>query len=628
MGRIFIVAAQYLAAPLILAIWVSVHGCSDSASVNPVVELASLTVTPGTLQPSFSGATTQYTVDLANTVTSVTVTAQPAVAGDSVTINGQSRTNHTVALGDPGSTTPVSIVVSESGTNSRTYTVLLKRADLAGNNSLQNLTVSPGTPPLNFNENNLSYAVSVPNNVNSVTVTPTLQDPAATMTVNGQPAISGQARTVTLNPAGQSTTITVLVKAQDQTEKPYTIMISRGVSNNNNLQSLTLSPGTLDFRPDDTSYTENVANNVTNVVITPTLQDTTASLTVNGQATNSGQGRTIQLGDPGSNTPIFVIVTAQNGTQKTYTVGVIRAALGGNNNLESLTVSPGSLNPTFSAGRTSYTVSVGGRVETVNVTATKADSNATITINGQAVNSGQARSISLGPDGSSTEIQIIVTAQNGNEKPYLITVERAALSSDNNLEALTITPGSLEPSFASGTLAYRVEVATGVTSVDVSATKSDPNAVISGSLPNQGRATIPLDGPGTSKVVSIVVTAPDGSAKTYGITVTRLAPSTDSNLSSLTVSAGSLNPGFVAGMLNYTVDVANTIDSLTASATKSDPNAVMSASGAVIAPPGDPTGSVTVPLGLGTSTSIAITVTAEDRVSTKMYRITVNRPAR
>ena len=301
--------------------------------MNPVVELAALTVDPGTLQPSFNGANTQYQVNLANNIPSVTVTAQPAVAGDSVTINGEATTSRAIALDEAGTTTPVNIVVSESGTNSRTYTVLLKRADIAGNNSLQNLTVSPGAPPLAFNENTLGYSVSVPNGVSSVTVTASLQDPAATMTVNGQPGTSGQARTITLNPAGQSTNITILVKAQNQTEKPYSITVSRGVSNNSNLQSLTLSPGTLNFRPDDTSYTVNVTSNAGSVTVRPTLADATASMTVNGQANNSGQARTIQLGAPGSNTPIFIIVTAQDGTQKTYTVGVIRAALGGNNNL-------------------------------------------------------------------------------------------------------------------------------------------------------------------------------------------------------------------------------------------------------------------------------------------------------
>ena len=99
MGRIFTIAGQYLATLLILSLGLSVYGCSDSGSVSPVVELASLSVTPGTLQPAFSGSNTEYTVDLSNNVTSVTVTAQPAVAGDSVTINGQATTSRSIDLG-------------------------------------------------------------------------------------------------------------------------------------------------------------------------------------------------------------------------------------------------------------------------------------------------------------------------------------------------------------------------------------------------------------------------------------------------------------------------------------------------------------------------------------------------
>lgn len=121
MKRFSTVVGPYLATGLLIATGLSVYGCGDSASVNPVVELRSLAVSPGTLEPTFNGATTQYKADLANNITSVTVTAQPAVAGDSVTINGESTTSRPVTLGPAGSTTPVNIVVSESGTNSRTY---------------------------------------------------------------------------------------------------------------------------------------------------------------------------------------------------------------------------------------------------------------------------------------------------------------------------------------------------------------------------------------------------------------------------------------------------------------------------------------------------------------------------
>ncbi|MBK9308054.1 MAG: cadherin-like beta sandwich domain-containing protein [Nitrospira sp.] len=528
MNYFFTVVGQYLAIGLLSAGALNFYGCGDSATVNPVVELASLSVDPGTLQPGFSSGTTQYKADLANTLTSVTITAQPAVAGDSVTINGEATTSRPITLGEAGSTTSVNIVVSESGTNSRTYTVLLTKASLTGNNSLRSLLISSGSLEPGFDANTLNYQVSVASSVNNIRVTPTLDDPAATMTVNGQAAISGQPHTVPLR-------------------------------------------------------------------------------------------------DPGLSTVINVVGIAPNGTQKQYTLVVSRTALRGNNNLRRLNVSPGSLSPSFSATRTSYTVNVGGRVASTTVTAEPDDTAAGLTIAGQSVGS---RSISLPLGPSSTEVEVVVTAQNGSQKPYFITVNRAALSADNNLEALNVSPGTLDPVFSAGTTQYNVEVATGVTAVTVTATKSDPNAVISGDVPNGGQANIALDGPGTRKTISITVAAPNGDSKIYAVTVNRLAPSTDSNLSDLTLSVGTLSPSFSPGQLTYNASVSANDETITMTATKSDPNAEMSSGGSVIAAAGTPTGRVTVSLGRNTTTTASILVIAQDGITPKTYTINVFRPER
>ena len=96
--------------------------------------------------------------------------------------------------------------------NQKTYLVTVSRG-ISSNNNLQSLAVSPGTLAPTFNANNLSYTVNVANTVGSVSVTPTQQDPDATITVNGQAATSGVARTISLNPAGQSTLIEIAVTA-------------------------------------------------------------------------------------------------------------------------------------------------------------------------------------------------------------------------------------------------------------------------------------------------------------------------------------------------------------------------------------------------------------------------------
>jgi hypothetical protein len=638
MKHIFTSVAQaHLATVLLVTISVAAYGCADSATVNPEVELASLTITPGTLQPTFKRSTTQYSVDLTSNITSVTVSAQPAVSGDSVTINGVATTSRVITLEPAGSTTPVSIVVSESGSNSRTYTVLLNRAGLAGNNSLQSLSVSPGTLAPTFDANLLSYTVDVINNISDVMVTPTLQDPIATVTVNGQPVASGQTQSVSLNGAGSITLINIVVTAQNGTEKTYLVTVSRGISSNANLQSLTISPGTLSppFSAGTVGYTVNVASAVASVVLTPTLQDAAATMTVNGTPTNSGEARTITLNAAGavpSNTFINIIVTSENQvSQKNYVVVVTRAALG-DNNLSTLTITPGSLIPSFTPNGTDYAVNVATNVTEVTITATKAIANSVMLIGSVTVPAGTAsgqETFTLNGPGTPTNITISVTAPNGGTpKTYTVIVNRAA-SSDNNLSALTVSSGTLDPVFAPGTLPYTVDVATDVTQVNVTATKADPNAILSGSIADPGagqatgQATIQLDGPGTTTPVTITVTAPNGEFKTYTITVNRAAPASDNNLAELTVMGGPLVPDFAPSTTDYTVAVPFSVDSVIVSATKSDPNAVMS--GSVNAGSGQATGQATIDLPIPLlPTPVTLTVMAPNGVS-KTYSIVITR---
>ena len=112
---------------------------------------------------------------------------------------------------------------------------------------------------------------------------------------------------------------------------------------------------------------------VNSVTVTARPQNAGATVSINGQATTS---RSVSIGAPGSSTPISIVVTAVSGSQNTYIVTVNKTALGGNNNLQSLSVSPGPLAPTFAAGTTSYTVDVATSVTSVTVTARAQDAGA------------------------------------------------------------------------------------------------------------------------------------------------------------------------------------------------------------------------------------------------------------
>jgi len=289
------------------------------------------------------------------------------------------------------------------------------------------------------------------------------------------------------------------------------------------LSSLTVNTGPLDpaFSSDVANYTVDVANSVGSVTVTARPQNASASMTVNGQVTASGQGRTVSLGVAGSSTAIPIVVTAVNGSQNTYIVAVRRAPPEGNNNLQSLTVSPGTLTPQFTASRLGYTVNVASTVGSVTVTAQPQDSGATVSIDGQPTTS---RSVSLEAAGSSTEILIAVRAPNGSEKTYAVTVNRAAivLSGNNNLSDLAISAGTLAPPFDATTTNYDVLVPIG-TDTTVTATVADPTATltINGSPATSGVASASIPLAIGANPISIAVTAENGSPKTYTVTITR-----------------------------------------------------------------------------------------------------------
>ncbi len=536
---------------LVAAIGLATYGCSDSVSISEQtveVPLSSLTVTPGTIQPAFSSNTTSYTVDAPTGAATVTVIATPKSSTTFVTIDGTVSTQRSISLGPPGSIKIIPIVLESQNGLTSTYRVTVTRL-LSGDNNLSALSVkvNNATQPLvpGFDANTLGYTVDVQTNVTAVTVTATKSDSNAAMLIG----------------------------------------------------AATVPPGT-----------------------------------------NPGQA-SIALGPPGEITPVTIEVTAPNGSKKTYNLSIKR--LSGDNSLSGLIVTANSVaHPIDLNTPPPYTVNVPTNVTSVDVSATKSDPNAVMAIGSETfpagTASGSATNLPLGGPGSDTPISILVTAQNGvDSKTYTVTIHRAA-SDNSDLSALTVTENSLaHPIDLNTPPPYTINVPTNVTSVDVSATKSDPNAVMaigSETFP-AGTASgsvldIPIGAPGSDTPLSIVVTAQNGvDSKTYTVTVHRAA-SDDNNLSALSVTANAvplnLTPAFDQNHLDYTVEVPSDIFEVTVTATKSDPNATMSALGSVIAAPGVPSGSVTIPVAPGVNLPLLIDVIAPNN-DLKAYSITVDR---
>ncbi|WP_240160017.1 endo-alpha-N-acetylgalactosaminidase family protein [Paenibacillus aceris] len=170
----------------------------------------------------------------------------------------------------------------------------------------------------------------------------------STVTVSGTSSVLGSAitavdgtYTITNIPSGSGYTVTASKTGYIDVSRPnvnvpmgdisiidmiLTSPISQP-SNNADLKGLSLSSGQLNpaFAAETTSYTADVAGDVSSITVTASVYDSSSTVKVSGQQATSGQASgPIDL-NVGSNT-ISVMVTAQDSTTKTYTLTVNRQA--------------------------------------------------------------------------------------------------------------------------------------------------------------------------------------------------------------------------------------------------------------------------------------------------------------
>lgn len=298
-----------------------------------------------------------------------------------------------------------------------------------------------------------------------------------------------------------------------------------------------------------------------------------------------------------------------------------------NANLAAMVLSSGSL--VFSPDQTTYTVDVENAASSITITATLANDEASMVINGTTAQSGQP----FGPASlvvGSNNFIIVVTAANGSStKTYTVEVKRqssADKSNNANLAGLALSSGKLKPGFAADTTSYTAEVSLSVASVTVTPAAAGVNARISvnGSAVVSGSpsASIPLTA-GSVTAITVIVTAEDEvTTKTYTINVTRLATlSQDATLSNLTISQGTLAPAFQPATLSYTAQVTFDATSITLTPTAAGVGATIKVNGNNVAS-GNPALAVTLVDGANTITTV---VTAENGISTKTYSLVVTR---
>ena len=429
--------------------------------------LSSLSISGGSI--SFNPDTTSYST----TINSQTATISATKKDSSSSMTGNLGT---VSLNYGTNTFKIN-VTSETGVT-RTYTINITRPDTRSkNNYLSSLAVS--NTNITFNRNTLVYNLSTTSD--NVQISATKDDNKASVTGTGRFNLNYGTNTYRVN-----------VTAENGSTRTYTININREDtrSSNNNLKSLTLSKGNLNFNKSTTTYNVDVDKDTTSVKIEASLEDGKSSF-------ENGFGpRTINL-NPGNNT-IYIKVRNEIGNVKTYTININREdGKSSDSTLKEIKLSEGKID--FKTDVLEYKVNVEYDVNTFKIDALPTDGKSKVNITGD-------EKLKVGEN----TFTITVEAENGKITTYIVKVTRKEegykLSTNNYIKSLTIKNHSID--FDKKT--YKYTIKTKEKKLDISVTLDDRKSEykISGNknLKNGSK-------------VLIKVIGEDGSNRTYTLNI-------------------------------------------------------------------------------------------------------------
>ena len=369
----------------------------------------------------------------------------------------------TLTLSDPSEYAELGSSVTATGTiinDDQTELTGATLSSLSLTDSGESLGLTPPFGPLVRN-----YRASVPNNVESVTLTATKTNNGATLSFIGSDDIrrTGNAKEAdyTLEVGENPVTITV-TSADGSRVKTYTVNVTRAGSNDATLSAFDLSDAggagidlTPAFDPATLLYTVTVPSLVDSVTLTTAKNHAGASVVVIQSGTSAPDEATVEL--PFGTTLIKAMVTAEDGKPvRIYKVHVTRA---GSNDatLSAFDLSDAGgagidLTPAFDPATLLYTVTVPSLVDSVTLTTAKNHAGASVVVLTEPGTTSAPDEATADLAFGSILIKAMVTSEDGSTTViYMVNVTRAG-------PPLTASFTSLPDSHqGSGTFELRVE---------------------------------------------------------------------------------------------------------------------------------------------------------------------------
>ena len=427
----------------------------------------------------------------------------------------------------------ITLTVTAEDDTKKEYTVTVERQK-SSNNNLSDIKVD-NVSLSDFNKDKLTYNITVPGTTSSVLVSATVED-------TGKAVITTDLSNKFSLDFG-SNKIEIVVKAENDELKTYTLYIEKSKRINANLKELKVDNETItDFNKDKTEYTlDDVPFNKTELNISAIAEDTLAKV--------SGTGN-IKL-KTGDNKIIITVTAHDTSVVKNYIINV-RREKNSDNKVKSINVS--GVTPTLNADGT-YSVTLPNNKTTL----TPSDVDVTVSEDA-SIEKSPAISLTTKNDNIYT---FKVTAENGNEKTYTIKVTRTK-SNDTSIKKVTLTIGTDSSRYCLLTdNKCKINVPSDTTKFSLSSEINSESVI----TPANG-TEFTMSSTERIKDITLTVTAEDGTQNEYTVTVER-EKSSNNNLSDIKVDNVSVS-GFNKDKLIYNLTVPGATDSVSVSAVVED----------------------------------------------------------
>ena len=400
--------------------------------------------------------------------------------------------------------------------------------------SVQNVQLNPG-----FSPDITKYSSVVYDHIWNTKLIPEANNEDQAITVNGIPVESGK-ESDSINLYTGLNTVRVKVTSPDGTNsKTYFVDVERRpsassssrpvLSGNADLSSLVLDGATYEepsqFTSSITGYLVVMNPKYNTITVTPTASDDGSQITVNGIPVSS-QSTSPPIEVAAEKVQVNIVAVAEDGTRKAYLLTVVRGEQpSGNADLSGLVLDGATYEEPiqFTSSITEYLVVMNPESNTITVTPTACDDGARITVNGTPVAS-QSPAPPIEITAEEVQVDIVVTAEDGTRKEYILTVIRRGQPSGNADLSGLVLDGAVyeEPSqFTSSITEYLVVMNPESNTITVIPTASDDGAQITvNGIPVANQSpSIPIEVVTEELQVGIVVIAEDGTRKEYILTV-------------------------------------------------------------------------------------------------------------